>query len=210
VPSEVLQASLLDVCTTRGGAWSGEASHEHLRPSCLCCAGCRQIRRKYCVTYENAERHTNLTLLLQMYTIYIAKATANYGLPATRPIYQRAIEVLPDRQTAEMCLRFAAMERKLGEIDRARAIYAHASQFCDPRTYPEFWKEWNSFESKSYGLRVPREASLTFMLYQSTLVRRIPSEKCCASSDQCRRHSIPSTCLIHASDKARADHRFVI
>lgn len=82
-----------------------------------------------------------------MYTIYIAKATANYGLPATRPIYQRAIEVLPDRQTAEMCLRFAAMERKLGEIDRARAIYAHASQFCDPRTYPEFWKEWNSFES---------------------------------------------------------------
>lgn len=28
----------------------------------------------------------------QMYAIYIAKATANYGLPATRPIYQRAIE----------------------------------------------------------------------------------------------------------------------
>lgn len=29
----------------------------------------------------------------QMFTIYIAKATANFGLPATRPIYQRAIEV---------------------------------------------------------------------------------------------------------------------
>jgi len=54
--------------------------------------------------------------------------------------------VLPDRQTAEMCLRFAALERKLGEIDRARAIYAHASQFCDPRTEPHFWSEWNSFE----------------------------------------------------------------
>lgn len=81
-----------------------------------------------------------------MYTIYIAKATENFGLPATRPIYQRAIEVLPDKQAAEMCLRFAALERKLGEIDRARAIYAHASQFCDPRTYPEFWSEWNSFE----------------------------------------------------------------
>jgi pre-mRNA-splicing factor SYF1 len=142
-----------------------------------------------------------------MYTIYIAKATANYGLPATRPIYQRAIEVLPDRQTAEMCLRFAAMERKLGEIDRARAIYAHASQFCDPRTYPEFWKEWNSFESKSHGLGTSRGASLTIMLYQSTLVRRIPSERCCASSDQCRRHSIPSTCLIGVFDKARANHR---
>lgn len=45
-----------------------------------------------------------------------------------------------------MCLRFAALERKLGEIDRARAIYAHASQFCDPRVNPKFWSEWNSFE----------------------------------------------------------------
>lgn len=81
-----------------------------------------------------------------MFSIYIAKATANYGLPATRPIYERALEVLPDRQTAEMCLRFAVLERKLGEIDRARSIYAHASQFCDPRVNPQFWSEWNSFE----------------------------------------------------------------
>ena len=83
---------------------------------------------------------------LQMFSIYIAKATANYGLPATRAIYERALEVLPDRQTAEMCLRFATLERKLGEIDRARSIYAHASQFCDPRVNPQFWSEWNSFE----------------------------------------------------------------
>ncbi|KAG8912812.1 pre-mRNA-splicing factor syf1, partial [Tulasnella sp. 417] len=82
----------------------------------------------------------------EMYTVYIAKATANFGLPATRPIYEKAIEVLPNRQTAQMCLRFAAMERKLGEIDRARAIYAHASQFCDPRVDTKFWQEWNSFE----------------------------------------------------------------
>lgn len=81
-----------------------------------------------------------------MFTIYIAKAAVNYGLTATRPIYERALEVLPDRQTAKMCLRFAALERKLGEIDRARAIYAHASQFCDPRTNPEFWAEWHTFE----------------------------------------------------------------
>ncbi|KAK0527028.1 pre-mRNA-splicing factor syf1 [Tilletia horrida] len=81
-----------------------------------------------------------------MYVFYIAKAAANFGLAATRPIYEKAIEVLPDRQTAEMCLRFAALERKLGEIDRARAIYAHASQFCDPRTNAAFWKQWNQFE----------------------------------------------------------------
>jgi len=100
----------------------------------------------------------------EMFTVYIAKATANFGLPATRPIYEKAIEgkisrsfssfplnvhyflVLPDKQTAEICLRFAALERKLGEIDRARAIYAHASQFCDPRVNPRFWTEWNNFE----------------------------------------------------------------
>ena len=82
----------------------------------------------------------------QMYVFYIAKVAANFGLAATRPIYEQAIEELPDRQTAEMCLRFAALERKLGEIDRARAIYAHASQYCDPRTQPTFWKEWNAFE----------------------------------------------------------------
>jgi pre-mRNA-splicing factor SYF1 len=82
----------------------------------------------------------------KMFTVYIAKVAANFGLTATRPIYERALEVLPDRQTANMCLRFAALERKLGEIDRARAIYAHASQFCDPRTNPEFWAEWHTFE----------------------------------------------------------------
>jgi hypothetical protein len=65
-----------------------------------------------------------------------------YGVELTSDI----IPVLPDRQTAEICLCFATLERKLGEIDRARAIYAHASQFCDPRVNPMFWSEWNTFE----------------------------------------------------------------
>ena len=45
-----------------------------------------------------------------------------------------------------MCLRFAAMEAKLGEVDRARAIMVHAANFCDPRTAVTFWKEWQDFE----------------------------------------------------------------
>ena len=84
-----------------------------------------------------------------MFEIYIAKAAENFGLPATRDIYERAIEVLPDRQTAQMCVRFAAMERKLGEIDRARALYAHASQFCDPRVHADFWQSWRDFEAET-------------------------------------------------------------
>ena len=111
-----------------------------------------------------------------MFTIYIAKATANYGLPATRPIYERALEILPDRQTAEMCLRFAALERKLGEIDRARSIYAHASQFCDPRVNPNFWAEWNSFEIETGSedtfremLRIKRSVQAQFNTESSYL-----------------------------------------
>ena len=45
-----------------------------------------------------------------------------------------------------MCIKFAEMERRLGEIDRARAIYGHASQFCDPRVDAAFWKKWEQFE----------------------------------------------------------------
>ncbi|SNX85149.1 related to SYF1 - member of the NineTeen Complex involved in splicing [Melanopsichium pennsylvanicum] len=96
--------------------------------------------------YERATRSVSTDDRFDMFVFYIAKAASNFGLAATRPIYESAIESLPDKQTADMCLRFAEVERKLGEIDRARAIYAHASQFCDPRTHAEFWKQWNQFE----------------------------------------------------------------
>ncbi|KDQ60630.1 hypothetical protein JAAARDRAFT_151180 [Jaapia argillacea MUCL 33604] len=104
------------------------------------------LAKRAMTIYDRATRVVMDEDKFEMFTIYIAKAAANYGLPATRPIYERAIELLPDRQTSQMCLRFASLERKLGEIDRARAIYAHASQFCDPRLYPDFWQEWYQFE----------------------------------------------------------------
>lgn len=120
----------------------------------------------------------------QLFTIYITKATSNYGLPATRPIYERAIEVLPDKQTAEMCLRFAAMERKLGEIDRARAVYAHASQFCDPRVHPKFWAEWNTFEIETGSedtfremLRIKRSVQAQFNTEASYLAAQMAAKE---------------------------------
>lgn len=120
-----------------------------------------------------------------MYTIYIAKAAANFGLPATRPIYGRAIEVLPDRQTAQMCLRFAQLERKLGEIDRARAVYAHASQFCDPRVHANgFWKEWYDFEIETGSedtfremLRIKRSVQAQFNTEASYLAAQALAAK---------------------------------
>lgn len=48
-----------------------------------------------------------------------------------------------------MSIRFAQMERTLGEIDRARAIYAHCSEICDHRVstficslHLEHWFYW--------------------------------------------------------------------
>lgn len=41
--------------------------------------------------------------------------------------------MLGDDAARELCLRFADMECKLGEVDRARAIYTYCSQICDPR-----------------------------------------------------------------------------
>ncbi|KAN0075349.1 hypothetical protein V8E55_011372 [Tylopilus felleus] len=134
--------------------------------------------------YERATQVVGDEDKFEMYTVYIAKATANYGLPATRPIYERALEVLPDKQTAEMSLQFAALERKLGEIDRARAIYAHASQFCDPRVNPKFWAEWNSFEIETGSedtfremLRIKRSVQAQFNTEASYLAAQTLSTK---------------------------------
>ena len=63
------------------------------------------------------------------------KAADIYGVPKTRQIYEKAIEVLNDENTREMCLQFAKLETKLEEVDRARAKYTHCSQICDPRVY---------------------------------------------------------------------------
>ncbi|KZM19409.1 RNA processing [Ascochyta rabiei] len=106
----------------------------------------RGLARHAMRIYERATRAVADEDRMDMFNFYITKSASNFGLTSTRPIYERAIAALPDGEAKEMCLKFAEMERRLGEIDRARAIYGHASQFCDPRTSPEFWKKWEGFE----------------------------------------------------------------
>lgn len=76
------------------------------------------------------------------------------------------------------------MERKLGEIDRARAIYAHASQFCDPRVNPKFWAEWNSFEIETGSedtfremLRIKRSVQAQFNTEASYLAAQMATKE---------------------------------
>merc|ERR1712057_147473 len=64
----------------------------------------------------------------------------------SRDLYQQAIEALPDKEARGMCMEFAELEKSVGEVDRARSIYSHCSQFCDPRTDEDFWRVWENFE----------------------------------------------------------------
>ncbi|KAK9729646.1 pre-mRNA-splicing factor syf1 [Basidiobolus ranarum] len=98
--------------------------------------------------YDRATRAVSDEDRFEMFNFYIAKASASFGIASTREIYERSVEVLPDHQAREMCMRYAELEVKLGEIDRARALYAFGSQFCDPRIVPTFWKIWENFEIK--------------------------------------------------------------
>ncbi|RMJ25971.1 hypothetical protein PHISP_03149 [Aspergillus sp. HF37] len=106
----------------------------------------RGLARHAMRIYERATRAVSDEDRFEMFEFYITKSASNFGLTSTRPIYERAIAALPDQEAKEMCLKFAEMERRLGEIDRARAIYGHASQFCDPRTNFPFWQKWEAFE----------------------------------------------------------------
>lgn len=106
----------------------------------------RGLARHAMRIYERATRAVSDEDRFEMFNFYMTKSASNFGLTSTRAIYERAIISLPDREARDMCLKFAEMERRLGEIDRARAIYGHASQFCDPRTTPDFWSKWEAFE----------------------------------------------------------------
>lgn len=119
--------------------------------------------------YDRATRAVLPEEQFEMFNIYIKKAAEIYGVTHTRQIYQQAIDVLQDDQARQMCLKFADLERKLGEIDRSRSIYAHCSQMCDPRTTPEFWQTWKEFEVRHGNedtmremLRIKRSVQATY------------------------------------------------
>ncbi|CAG2162641.1 unnamed protein product [Oppiella nova] len=119
--------------------------------------------------YDRAVEAVPADERFDMYNVFVRKASQMFGVTHTRQIYEKAIDALSDSQAQEMCVRFAELERKLGEIDRARAIYGHCSQMCDPRTSANFWNTWKEFEIKHGNedtiremLRIKRSVAATF------------------------------------------------
>jgi pre-mRNA-splicing factor SYF1 len=79
--------------------------------------------------YDKATKELPEKERFEVFNVYIAKTIEYYGITKTRTIYERAFDVLEGSDYIEMGLKFSKTERKLGEIDRARAIYQHMSQF---------------------------------------------------------------------------------
>ena len=98
--------------------------------------------------YDRALTKVATEDLYDVFTVYLSKAAAFFGIVSTREIYSKALEMLPDKFAREMAIKFATMETKLGEVDRARAIFGYGSQISDPRLYPDYWKSWHEFEVK--------------------------------------------------------------
>ena len=155
----------------------------------------RGLARHAMRIYERATRAVSDEDRSSMFNFYITKSASNFGLTSTRPIYERAIAALPDKEAKDMCLKFAAMERRLGEIDRARAIYGHASQFADPRLAKDFWDVWEKFEI-AHGnedtfkemLRVKRSvaAQFKYVLRSLALLHSVLTSK----QYRCQLHSL--------------------
>ena len=94
------------------------------------------LMRNAMAVYQRAVDGVAIEKRLEMYNVYIAKAAEYFGVTKTRDIYEQSINMLAPPQLSEMCLRYANLERKLGEVDRARAIYMHGSQEVDPKLHP--------------------------------------------------------------------------
>ncbi|KAK3286689.1 hypothetical protein CYMTET_5767 [Cymbomonas tetramitiformis] len=121
---------------------------------------------------------------LAMYELYLNRAKEFFGVGKAREILETAIDAkLPDSITKSLCVQYANLERRLGEIDRARALFRHASQFADPKTDYGFWDEWNEFEIKHGNedtfremLRIKRSVSASYSQTHFNMATAHPTE----------------------------------
>ena len=52
--------------------------------------------------YERATKAVSDEDRFEMFEFYITKSAGGFGITSTRPIYEKAIEVLPDKEANEM------------------------------------------------------------------------------------------------------------
>jgi pre-mRNA-splicing factor SYF1 len=75
------------------------------------------------------------------YEAFACKVANFMGVTRTRPIYEKALENFKGKTFILFGLRYAKLEKKLGEIDRARQIFNYLAPMVDPEIdHHMFWK----------------------------------------------------------------------
>jgi len=127
------------------------------------------LARHALAIYNRATKACEEADIYDMYGILLRKTAELFGQTRTREIYEQAVENVPQTRIKDTCIKYAKMETMLGEVDRSRGIYVHASQFCDPRKEEEFWKVWRGFEVQHGNedtfrdmLRIKRSVQATY------------------------------------------------
>lgn len=126
--------------------------------------------RRAMEVYDRATKACAIEDRLEMFTIYINRCSELFGVTKTRSIYEKAMGELPEKQLKPIAMRYAALERTLGEVDRARALYIYGAQFCNPAADKDFYLTWHDFEvhhgneeTFTEMLRVRRTVQAQFM-----------------------------------------------
>lgn len=104
------------------------------------------LQRHAMAVYDRATRAVLEGQKVDMYRLYIKKIEVFFGVTKARPVYERAVKELQEDAIRAMCMEYADMERKLGEIDRARLILQHGAHIADPRKEAGYWRFWKEFE----------------------------------------------------------------
>lgn len=116
---------------------------------------------------------------LELYQLLLSKTIQQSGIVYARPVYESAISsaALPLEALYQLSLDWAALEARLGEFERARAIYGHAGSLADPRCCPALWEAWSAFEvahgdetSFREMLRLKRAAQAKYMTAPTAFV----------------------------------------
>lgn len=112
------------------------------------------LSRNAMAIYEQGIKQIDPKQKLSLYEVYSARASELFGIGKIREVYESAFEDedLPAADLRTLMLRYSALEQRLGEHDRARAILVQTSDLADPKAAESagFWSEWNAFEVK-YG-----------------------------------------------------------
>lgn len=145
------------------------------------------LARHAMAVYDRATRAVPETQRLDAFRLYAAKVEEHYGVTRTRPVYERALRELGDDECRALALEFSDMERKLGEVDRAR-VRLRSLYMCWLMLMLCCRRSTNTPRSSRTraSTRTTGEAGASSKRRTAT---RTPSETCCACSGRWRRRT---------------------